>query len=307
MKNNFYFESIDGKTKIHAIEWVPDGEPRAVLQLIHGMNEYIDRYSEFASFMAENGFYVVGNDHVGHGESVVSEEVRGFFREKNGNKVLLEDLETLHQMTVAKYPDVPYFILGHSMGSFLCRQFISLHGDKLAGAVIMGTGTTPLPVLKSGMALCSLIGAVKGKTYRSPLVQKIAMGNYLKKFEPVRTPADWLSKNEPNIDAYISNPWCNSMFTVTAYKDMFYSIQNCQSKQTIARIPKELPLLVTSGEDDPVGDFSKGVKLAYQSYVDAGIKDVTLKIYPGDRHEILNELDRDQVYDDILKWFEARM
>lgn len=307
MKNDLHFGSIDGKTTIHAIEWIPDGEPRAVLQLIHGMNEYIDRYDEFATFMADNGFYVIGNDHVGHGESVVSEEVRGFFREKNGNKVLLEDLETVRRMASEQYPDVPYFILGHSMGSFLCRQFIALHGDKLAGAVIMGTGTTPAAVLKSGMALCTMIGLVKGKTYRSTLVQKIAMGNYLEKFEPVRTPADWLSKNEPNIDAYISNPWCSTIFTVTAYKDMFYSIGNCQSKRTIEKIPKDLPLLVTSGEDDPVGDYGKGVKLAYQSYVSAGIKDVTLKIYPGDRHEILNELDRAQVYDDLLKWFEAHM
>lgn len=307
MKNDLYYDSIDGKTKIHAVEWIPDGEPRAVLQLIHGMNEFINRYDEYASFMADQGFYVVGNDHVGHGESVVSDELRGFFREKNGNKVLLEDLETLRKMAAEKYPDVPYFILGHSMGSFLARQFVALHGSELAGAVIMGTGTTPLPVLKSGMALCTLIGAVKGKTYRSSLVNNIATGSYLKRFEPARTPADWLSKNEPNIDAYISNPWCRVTFTVAAYKDMFYSIQDCQSKKTIAKIPKDLPLLVTSGEEDPVGDYSKGVKLAYQSYVDAGIKDVTLKIYPGDRHEILNELDRDVVYADILKWFEDRM
>ena len=307
MKNDFYFPSMDERTTVHGIEWIPDGEPVAVLQLIHGMVEYIGRYDEFASFMQSNGFYVIGNDHLGHGESVVSEDDRGFFREKNGNKVLLEDLETVRRKAAAKYPDKPYFILGHSMGSFLARQFVSLHGDKLTGAVIMGTGNQPPAVLKFGMGLCELIAKFKGPKYHSKLVIGMVSGNNDKKFEPRRTSADWLSKNEQNINEFVSNPMCQFTFTVSAYRDMFYSINDCQSKATIARIPKDLPLLVTSGSEDTVGDFGKGVKQAYQSYVDAGIKDVTLKIYEGDRHEILNELDRETVYHDLLKWFEDHM
>ena len=307
MKDDLYFPSLDGRTTSHGIEWIPDGEPKAILQLVHGMNEYIGRYDEFAEFMCSNGFYVVGNDHVGHGESVVEDEDHGFFREKNGNRVLLEDLETVRRTASETYPGIPYFILGHSMGSFLVRQFVSLHGDKLAGAVIMGTGNQPPAVLDFGRALCTAIAKVRGPRYRSQLVAGMAMGNNNKRFEPNRTKADWLSKNEPNIDAYISNPWCTFTFTVSAYKDMFYSIRDCQRKKTIDRIPKDLPLLVTSGAEDPVGDFGKGVEQAYKSYVDAGIKDVTLKLYEGDRHEILNELDRDKVYHDLLKWFEDRM
>lgn len=307
MKNDLYFPSVDGKTTIHAIEWVPEGEPKAVLQMVHGMNEYIDRYNEFASFMADNGFYVVGHDHVGHGESVAPDGTRRFFAEKNGNRVLLEDMETVRKTAAEKYPDVPHFILGHSMGSFLVRQFIARHGGSLTGAVIMGTGNQPAMTLKSGIALCSIIGAAKGKRYESRLVNKIAMNGNLKRIENPRTIADWLSKNEPNIDAYISNPWCNGMFTVGAYKDMFISIQDCQSKTTIDRIPKELPLLLVSGEEDPIGAYGKGVEAAYESYKKAGIQDVTIKLYPGDRHEILNELDREMVYQDLLDWFSAHM
>ena len=307
MKNDLYFPSVDGKTTIHAIEWVPEGEPKAVLQMVHGMNEYIDRYNEFASFMADNGFYVVGHDHVGHGESVAPDGTRRFFAEKNGNRVLLEDMETVRKTAAEKYPDVPHFILGHSMGSFLVRQFIARHGGSLTGAVIMGTGNQPAMTLKSGIAICSIIGAAKGKRYESRLVNKIAMNGNLKRIENPRTIADWLSKNEPNIDAYISNPWCNGMFTVGAYKDMFISIQDCQSKTTIDRIPKELPLLLVSGEEDPIGAYGKGVEAAYESYKKAGIQDVTIKLYPGDRHEILNELDREMVYQDLLDWFSAHM
>ena len=307
MKNDLYFPSVDGKTTIHAIEWVPEGEPKAVLQMVHGMNEYIDRYNEFASFMADNGFYVVGHDHVGHGESVAPDGTRRFFAEKNGNRVLLADMETVRKTAAEKYSDVPHFILGHSMGSFLVRQFIARHGGSLTGAVIMGTGSQPAMTLKSGIALCSIIGAAKGKRYESRLVNKIAMNGNLKRIENPRTIADWLSKNEPNIDAYISNPWCNGMFTVGAYKDMFISIQDCQSKTTIDRIPKELPLLLVSGEEDPIGAYGKGVEAAYESYKKAGIQDVTIKLYPGDRHEILNELDRGMVYQDLLDWFSAHM
>ena len=307
MKNDLYFPSVDGRTQIHGIEWVPEGEPCAILQLVHGMNEYIDRYNEFAQFMADNGFYVVGHDHVGHGESVAPDEARRFFGEKNGNRILLEDMETVHKNAMGKYPDIPCFILGHSMGSFLVRQFIARHGDSLTGAVIMGTGNQPILTLKSGSLLCTIIGKFKGRRYGSKLVNRIAMAGNLKRIKHPRTIADWLSKNEPNIDAYISNPWCNGMFTVGAYRDMFKSIQDCMSKKTIARVPKDLPLLLVSGEEDPIGAYGKGVKLAYNRYKKAGIEDVTMKLYKGDRHEILNELDRQMVYNDLFEWFKAHM
>ena len=306
MKCEFYFDSTDSRTKVHGIEWIPDGEPRAILQLIHGMNEYIDRYDEFATYMMNQGFYVIGNDHVGHGKSVVSDDDYGFFKEKNGNNVLLEDLETVRRRAAEKYPDIPYFILGHSMGSFLARQFIARHGENLSGAVIMGTAEQPGAAVNFGIYYSSALEKIWGPRHRSKTLRYLTLGSNNSKFEH-RTPADWLSKNESNIDSYVSNPMCTFTFTTSGFRDMFLSIKDCQSKDTIERIPKNLPLLVTSGSDDPVGNFGKGVRQAYQSYVDAGIKDVTLKLYPGDRHEILNELDREEVYQDLLTWFESHL
>ncbi len=307
MRNDIYYPSVDGETTIHAIEWMPEGEPVAVMQLIHGMTEFIGRYDEFASYLADKGFYVVGNDHLGHGESVNNEEQYGFFREKNGNRAVLEDIETLRVMTKEKYPDVPYFMLGHSMGSFLIRQYIARHGDSLTGAIIMGTGTNPEAVLKTGRALCRMIAAVKGWHYRSSLVYGIVSNGNNKRIPDAKTPAEWLSKNEENKAAYLADPKCTFRFTVNGYYNMFLSISDCQSKATAAKIPKDLPLLIVSGAEDPIGQYGKGVEQAYKLYQKAGIKDVSMKLYPDDRHEILNELDRATVYDDIYAWLTAHM
>ncbi len=306
MKQDLYYDSVDGEHKIHAVEWDPEGEPKAVLQIIHGMTEYVGRYDEFASFLADHGFCVVGNDHIGHGDSVNSPDDYGYFREKNGNKCLLEDIRTLQEMTRKKYPDVPYFILGHSMGSFLARQYIARYGDGLAGAVIMGTGSQPAATLSSAMLLCRLIALARGWKYRSQLIKNMASGNYNKRCGD-KTPAEWLSKNDENKAAYLSNPKCTFIFTVNGYYNLFYSFKDCQDKKTVAKIRKDLPILIVSGAEDPVGNYGKGVEQAYKLYQDAGIEDLQMKLYEGDRHEILNELDREQVYQDLLDWFEKRI
>ena len=306
MKQDLYYDSVDGEHKIHAVEWDPEGEPKAVLQIIHGMTEYVGRYDEFASFLADHGFCVVGNDHIGHGDSVNSPDDYGYFREKNGNKCLLEDIRTLQEMTRKKYPDVPYSILGHSMGSFLARQYIARYGDGLAGAVIMGTGSQPAATLSSAMLLCRLIALARGWKYRSQLIKNMASGNYNKRCGD-KTPAEWLSKNDENKAAYLSNPKCTFIFTVNGYYNLFYSFKDCQDKKTVAKIRKDLPILIVSGAEDPVGNYGKGVEQAYKLYQDAGIEDLQMKLYEGDRHEILNELDREQVYQDLLDWFEKRI
>ena len=307
MKNDFCFDSKDGVTKIWVTEWVPDGEVKAVLQICHGMCEYIGRYEPFAEYMCGKGFYVVGNDHLGHGRSVTGDDKLGFFAEENGNAILLSDLETLRKLTKERYPSVPYFWLGHSMGSFLTRQYIADHGKELTAAVIMGTGTTPPPVLTIGKNLCKAIAKKKGWDHRSETVDNIAFGSYNKRIKPLRTEGDWLTKDEAIVDKYINDPWCTYMFTVNGFYNMFYSIGECQKKKTAERIPKTLPLLITSGQEDPVGGYGAGVEKAYETYKSVGMKDVTLKLYPGDRHEILNELDRAQVYDDLYNWYISKI
>ncbi len=301
-KNEFTYLSADQKTQIHVIEWIPDGEVKAVLQISHGMVEYVARYNDFAGFLADQGFYVTGNDHLGHGASVVKDDDHGFFGDPNGNGWVIRDIHKLREMTTEKYPDCPYFMLGHSMGSFLLRQYLTKYGEGLTGAIIMGTGQQPAGVLRIGKMLCKSIAAFKGWRYRSSFINNMAFGSYNKAFEPARTHVDWLTKDEKIVDAYLADPWCTFMFTVNAYYQMFNGIERAQDPANIAKIPKDLPVLFVSGQDDPVGAQGKGVEEVYASYQKAGIKNLSKKLYQGDRHEILNELDRAEVYQDLLDW-----
>ena len=306
-KNELSFLSSNNKTNIHVIEWVPDGLVKGVVQLCHGMVEYIDRYDDFARFLAGNGYYVVGNDHLGHGASVDDDSEHGFFGHPHGNDFLIWDIHLLRKVTQKKYPNVPYFMLGHSMGSFLLRQYITEFGEGIDGAVIMGTGYQPAGVLTSGRAMCKAIAKIRGWNYRSNKVNEMALGAYNKEFEPARTRADWLTRDETIVDKYIADPWCSYTFTVNGYYQMFKGIQAAQRKGYIDSIPKEMPLFLVSGQNDPVGEFGKGVRKVYEAYKDAGIFDVKMKLYEADRHEILNELDKESVYEDILDFFDAHL
>ena len=307
MKDEFYFPSKDGNTEIHTIEWKPDSEIRAVLQICHGMMEYIERYDEFAQFLCERGYYVVGNDHLGHGKSVQSKSEYGFFDQKYGNACVLGDIHTLRQRVSGKYPDVPYFMLGHSMGSSLLRQYIQMYGNGLAGAVLMGTVTdhsrASLVIVKR---LCRLMAAVRGWHYRSRMVNELVTGAFNRKFRPAETRADWVTSDRERLEKYISDPMCSFIFTVNAYYSMMNGMLASQKKGNIQMIPKTLPVLFVSGAEDPVGDLGKGVRGVFETYKSEGIRDVSLKLYEGDRHEILNETDRARVYQDLYEWFEEK-
>lgn len=316
MKKNFYYPSADSRTKIHAVEWTPEsekekqsqseGQTKAVLQICHGMVEYIDRYDEFASFLAERGYVVVGHDHLGHGESVAGETEYGYFHETRGNECVIEDIRALRRQTEEKYPGIPYFMLGHSMGSFLVRQYIQTEGNGLAGAIIMGTGYQSGALLALGRAVCRVAAAFGGWHCRSGLVNAMAFGGFNRRFHPARTPMDWLTKDEKIVDAYLANPWCTFTFTVNAYDQMFRGMQQLVRKDSLRELPKELPLFLTAGAQDPVGGFGKDVEKVFRKYKDCGCTDVRLKLYEGDRHEILNETDRQNVYQDLYEWLEEK-
>ena len=297
MRDEFYFPSKDGNTEIHSIEWKPEGKPKAILQISHGMMEYVGRYDGFAQYLCERGWYVVGNDHLGHGKSVQSKSEYGFFNEKYGNVCVLG--------TARKYPDVPYFMLGHSMGSSLMRQYIQMYGNGLAGVILMGTVSDHAKAeLLFGKRLCRLMAFFRGWHYRSKLVDGLAIGPYNKKFKPARTQADWVTSDYEMLERYASDPLCSFRFTVNAYYNMFLGMISMQKKESVYMIPKNLPILFASGADDPVGGFGKGVRKVYEKYKQAGIQDVTLRLYPGDRHEILNETDRQQVYEELYEWLD---
>lgn len=306
MKEEFYYLSRDGMTKIHAIEWVPDGEIKAVLQICHGMVEYIDRYDEFARYLTDRGYYVVGHDHLGHGQSIQKEEDLGYFHEKCGNKFVIGDMHQLRQKTQSKYPDAPYFILGHSMGSFLTRQYIQMYGQGIKGAVIMGTGHQPAILLNLGKVLCKLIASVKGWHYRSKFINNMAFGSYNKKFRPAKTDVDWVTSDPGQLAKYVADPLCSFTFTINGYYHLFCSIKALTKKEDRDKIPKDLPIFFVAGKDDPVGNFGKSVEKVYEMYRECGIKDLSIRLYEGDRHEILNETDRRQVYQDLYEWLEQK-
>ena len=301
MKQEFYFSSRDGETQIHAVEWIPEGEVKAILQICHGMVEHIERYHSFASWLAQKGIYVVGNDHLGHGKSVTSSEKLGFFHDGDGNACVIADIQQLRVQTEKKYPNFPYFMLGHSMGSFLLRQYLGFYSGGLAGAIIMGTGEQPDLVLGAGKLVCKMIAAFKGWNHRSSFVNSLAVGGYEKKMGKA-----WLSKNVENVEKYAKDPLSGFVFTVNAYYHMFDGMSKMNKQEKEEKTGKSLPIFFVAGSEDPVGNCGKGVQNIYNKYKKSGYQDVELKLYEGDRHEILKEDDRDVVYQDILNWIEKR-
>lgn len=303
-KNEFRFKSCDGVTQIHAIEWIPDGEIRAVLQICHGMVEYINRYDDFATYLTGKGIYVVGHDHLGHGQSVQGEDDYGYFHETDGNAYVIGDIHKLRWWTEKNHPEVPYFMMGHSMGSFLLRQYLTQYSKGLAGAIIMGTGYHSMPELVLGQTLCKMVASVKGWKYRSKIINAIGFGGFNRKFQPCETEKDWVTSDTEKRDEYINDPFCSFVFTVNGYYHMFGGMKVLEKRGSVDKIQKELPILFVSGQDDPVGGFGKGVQKVYQKYKDAGIQNVDIHLYRDDRHEILNETDRAQVYEDIYLWID---
>ncbi len=307
-KREFTYDSGDGKTKIHAISWSPEDKPiLGVLQIIHGMVEYIDRYDEFARFLADRGMVVVGNDHLGHGKTAASQEDYGFFHETDGNQIVLKDIHQLKKLTRAQYPKIPYFMLGHSMGSFLVRQYLCLLGSGIDGAIIMGTGTQSPTLLRLGKAICWIEGKLLGWHHRSRLVDSFAFGGYNKRFQPCRTRYDWLTKDTKIVDAYAADERCTFRFTVNGYFNLFTSIEEAAAQENLQRMPKKLPILFASGAEDPVGDFGKGVEEVRRRFKAVGMEDLTWILYENDRHEILNETDRSKVYQDLYAWLYVRI
>ncbi len=307
---NFTFLSNDGKTAVHAVKWIPEkGEMKAILQITHGMVEFIERYAVFAEYLTERGYMVVGHDHIGHGQSVVSKEDWGYFCDGSPSDVLVADIHKLRMLIQEDYPEFPYFMLGHSMGSFLLRKYLTFHHEHLRGAIIMGTGFIPANMTSLALKLTAFIAKIRGSKYRSKLIQSLAFGADYKGFDMTgENPENsWLTKDVEIVKAYYKEPRCTFMFTVNGYKGLFEAVNfSCNSENT-AMISPKLPLFIVSGQQDPVGGLGKGVKQVYDMHKDSGALDVTYKLYENDRHEILNETDKQTVFEDILAWMNVRI
>ena len=247
-KQNFYFKSSNKETRVHGICWIPQDVPvRAVLQIVHGMVEYVDRYDDFARFLCEQGIAVVGDDHLGHGDSVAAQEDWGYFGD-DGFENIVNDVRKIEKQFKKRFPGAPYYILGHSMGSFLTRYFLIKYGKEVDGAIIMGTGYHPVSVAVFGRCLTKALAAVKGWRYRSVFVNKMAFGSYNKGFIPARTDFDWLSRDEATVDAYIAEPRCQFVFTLNGYHEMFKGLAFIAKKSNLRKMPKKLPVLFIPGE-----------------------------------------------------------
>lgn len=305
-RKEFYFPSSDGLTQIHAVEWQVEN-PIGIVQIAHGVSEYALRYEPFAQYLNSKGFAVVANDHIGHGLSLADGAAPLYFGRHDGWQHVVDDVYTLRDMTGKKYPELPYFLLGHSMGSFIARTYLIRYPGTLSGAIIMGTGQQSPALILGGRAFAKIEGRRIGFDQFSPAVDQLAFGAYNKPFAPNRTKFDWLSVNEENVDAYIADPLCGGGASIGLFSDMLGGIGFIGKQSNVNTMNVNTPVLFVSGDHDPVGDMGRGVKKAYASFRKAGVKDVSFKLYPGLRHEILNEACREEVYEDLWKWIEQRM
>ena len=304
---DFYFQSSTGRTSIHALKCVPDGKPRAVVQIAHGIAEHIDRYRPFMEFLADNGFVAAGNDHLGHGKSIRVPEEQGFFAEKDGWWRVVDDMDKLHDIMSNEYPELPYVLFGHSMGSFLTRTYLIKHPDKYDGVILSGTGHQSPALVLGGNAAASVMAKLNGAMGDGAKLDSLAFGTYLNKIENPRTKFDWLSRDTEQVDKYIADPLCGFVGKIGLYRDMMQGIKFITDKKNIAQMNKEKPVYFMSGDGDPVGDYGKGVERAYKAFCDAGLHDVFMRLYPGGRHEMLNETNKEQVYQDILSWLNEKI
>ena len=294
-----------GRT-LHAFYCEPDGPVRAVVQLSHGMVEFIDRYKPLAESLAAQGIAVTGNDHLGHGGSIRTKADYGYFAQPDGNRAVLDDLHRMTEFAKQRWPGVPYFLLGHSMGSFYARQYLCEWGSELEGAIILGTGFQPKALVQLAKGVCRVQAALFGWQHRSKLVERLSFAGYNNGLEG-RTTHDWLNRDAAEVDKYLADERCTFTFTVNAYYSMFSGILRLHDPAFVAQVPKDLPLLFLAGDADPVGERGKGVERAVQSLRDAGVKNIEVKFYPGARHELLVETNHQEVFADIAGWIEKQL
>ena len=304
---DFYFNSSTGKNKIHARMCVPDAEPRAIVQIIHGIAEYIDRYDEFMSFLADNGIIAVGTDHLGHGKSIESEEQTGFFAYDNGWDYVVRDEEVLRLAMHENYPELPIIVFGHSMGSFMARTLLIRYPDAFNAAIISGTGNQGAALVNGGLFMGNLVTGLKGAHHYSKFLNNLAFGSYNKIYDNPKTEYDWLSRDEANVQKYIDDPLCGFIPSCSLFRDMMTGVKFITNKKNLTAMNKDMPVYFISGDMDPVGECGKGVQKAYNNFLEAGMKDVSIKLYPGGRHEMLNEINKDEVYTDILAWLDSKI
>lgn len=300
MREDFWYDS-KGAGKIHGCRWTPEKSPRAVVQIVHGIAEFIERYDEFAAYLNGLGFLVVAEDHMGHGQSVGENGIQGYFH--GGWFTAVEDTMTLLRETQAAYPDIPYVLFGHSMGSFMARTILCKYPDSgISAAVICGTGWQPAALLPPVTRFIEAVCRKDGEDKPSAFLENLVFGSYNKRVEHPRTAYDWLSRDAKIVDAYIAHPMCGFTPTAGLLREMMKGLTYIEKPAHLEAMKKDLPVFFVAGGDDPVGSYGKGVRHTVSQFKKAGMTDVSCRIYPLCRHEILNEINRQEIFEDIGGW-----
>lgn len=302
MKDENTFISNDGRTIVHYIKWYPNNNIKGVIQLTHGMTEYMGNYENFADFLCNNGFLVIGHDQIGHGHSVQGPEELGHFSKKDSVDILIKDMHNVMEKVKIEYPKIPYFLFGHSFGSFLSRIFAGIYGSELNGLILSGTGNADIKNVKSALKLVRAVRITKKANYRSKLVLKNIFGQFSDKIENPKNMHEWLCRDEESVEEYLNNPLNNYIYTLNGFSTLFYAVLKMQDEEIYECTPKRLPILLMSGSEDPVGEYTKKVLEVYEQYKKHEIEDITIKIYQEARHNILQETNKNEVMKDCLNW-----
>ena len=299
------FQSADGKNTVNAEIYTPRGKNiRGVVQLSHGMLDYVGRYRNLAEYLTERGYVFAGNDHLGHGKTAASDEDFGYFAERDGVLSVLRDIHTMNKYLRGEFVGVPVILLGHSMGSFLSRLYVERHPHSIAGHIIHGTGG-PNPLLPFGKALVRWKKIFHGERYRSKTLADLAFMGYNSHFDKSEGKNAWLTRDGATVSGRDADSMSNFTFTASAFGDLFKMVGDSNSKAWFASYPKTLPTFIMSGGDDPVGDFGRGPHHVYKQLMVSGVSNVRLKIYDGARHELFNEINREEVFADIVAFCEG--
>lgn len=307
LQESFTYEGANGD-RIQAYKWLPSQEPRGVLQLAHGMAEHAQRYGPFARFMTNHGFAVYANDHRGHGQTTLLHGQKGFFANSDGWDTVVQDmrlLTTLIQLNHSQH--LPLFLMGHSLGSLLSRSYAQRYGSQLTGLIISGTSLVSKPFLRLASLLVSWQLRRKGARTESPLLHSFTFGPYIRSVNPRRTDWDWLSRDCSAVDDYIADPLCGCVFTTGYYQDLAHGLEDVCNGANLKHIPETLPILLLAGGRDPVGSYGVDAMRLGRKLQSTGAREVSCNVYAGARHELLNELNKDEVYADILQWMEANV
>ena len=306
-KETLSYESRSQVQRVHAVKWVPAGDIKAIIIIAHGMAEHIERYDDFANYLAKRGILVAGCDYIGHGKSVVGQELYGYFCSRDPATVVVRDVHRLKKIIQADYPGFPMIIMGHSFGSFVARNYLCRYGSGVDGAILMATGMPPKALIMVSRFLANMQALLIGSDKPGKFLNGLAFSAYNKRIKDAASPFSWISANKENVEKYEADPLCGFLFTVNGFQTLGEMIYRIHKPGNLANVPAQLPILMVAGSEDPVGDYGEGVKRAGKSLKKAGVRDIKIRLYPWGRHEILHEDEKEEVYDDIIGWLNEKL